>query len=354
MKPFDEQANVSRGGARGVGASSMVHFHPLVPEVIITSPEIHAMTDPIVVQDLELEVNVWDDEPTTLFGRWYAHPEALEEIGGPAALLVCLPGGTYDHAYFDLDIPGDEYSFARWMAERGYVVLALDSLGTGRSTRPVAHEVGFAEMACATAEAVAAIRERVPPGTPIVAVGHSMGGYHAVVQQAAVQTYDALVVLGTTLGVVGIVPLPDEIVDAARSGPEARAGLIDAMSERFPEPYTSGDRSMLIEAFHAADVPEAVLAADGEQTTTVVPRRASAESLVPWFASEAAAAVDVPVFLGYGEIDVSLDPHAEPAYFSGSDDVTLFVLRGSAHCHNMASTRHVLWERLEQWIGSVV
>lgn len=120
------------------------------------------MTDPIVVQDLVFEVEVWDDEPTTLFARWYEHPQAIDEIAGPAAVLVCLPGGTYDHAYFDLDIPGEEYSFARWMAERGYVVVAFDSLGTGHSTRPTAHEVGFPEMACATAAAVEAIRDRVP------------------------------------------------------------------------------------------------------------------------------------------------------------------------------------------------
>lgn len=312
------------------------------------------MTDPIVVQDLVFEVEVWDDEPTTLFARWYEHPQAIDEIAGPAAVLVCLPGGTYDHAYFDLDIPGEEYSFARWMAERGYVVVAFDSLGTGHSTRPTAHEVGFPEMACATAAAVEAIRDRVPDDTPIIAVGHSMGGYHAVVQQAAVQSYDALAVLGTTIGVVGIIPLPEEMIEAARTGPEARAGIIDAVVQSFEEPYATGDRTDLRDAFHASDVPEHVLAADVEQTTTVVPRRAAAESTVPWFAAEAAAAVDVPVFLSYGAIDVSLAPHAEPGYFTGSPDVTLHVLAGSAHCHNMATTRHEQWERIEQWLWSVV
>jgi pimeloyl-ACP methyl ester carboxylesterase len=311
------------------------------------------MSDGVTVEDLEFEVEVWDDEPTVLFGRWYEQPQAIDEIAGPAAVLVCLPGGTYDHAYWDLDVPGEEYSFARWMAERGYVVVAFDSLGTGASTRPD-HETGFPEMACATAGAVEAIRERVPEGTPIVAVGHSMGGYHAIVQQAAAQSYDALAVLGTTIGVVGIIPLPQELVDAARGGPEARAGIIDAVVQGFTEQYVPGDRTDLRDAFHLPDVPQHVLTADVEQTTTVVPRRAAAESTVPWFAAEAAAAVDVPVFLSYGEVDVSLAPHEEPKYFTGSPDVTLFVLRGSAHCHNMATTRRVQWERIEQWLWSVV
>ena len=309
--------------------------------------------DGVHVQDLRVEVEVWDDEPTTLFARWYEHPSAIDEIAGPAAVLVCLPGGTYDHAYWDLDVPGEEYSFARWMAERGYVVVAFDSLGTGASTRPE-HETGFPEQACATAAAVEVIREQVPEGTPIIAVGHSMGGYHAIVQQAAARSYDALAVLGTTIGVVGIIPLPDELIDAARGGPEARAAIIDAVVQSFAEPYAPGDRTDLRDAFHLADVPESVLRADVEQTTTVVPRLAAAQSTVPWFAAEAAAAVDVPVFLSYGEVDVSLAPYEEPKYFTGSNDVTLYVLRGSAHCHNMATTRLQQWRRLEQWLWSVV
>ena len=38
----------------------------------------------------------------------------------------------------------------------------------------------------------------------------------------------------------------------------------------------------------------------------------------------------------------------------GRTTLTLYVLRGSAHCHNMATTRHDQWERIEQWLWSVV
>jgi len=31
--------------------------------------------------------------------------------------------------------------------------------------------------------------------------------------------------------------------------------------------------------------------------------------------------------------------------------VTLVVLPGSAHCHNFAGTREVLWDRLANWAG---
>ena len=41
-----------------------------------------------------------------------------------------------------------------------------------------------------------------------------------------------------------------------------------------------------------------------------------------------------------------IDPYA------AADDLTLFVLRGSAHCHNMATTRVALWCRIASWLGA--
>ena len=93
--------------------------------------------------------------------------------------------------------------------------------------------------------------------------------------------------------------------------------------------------------------------ADDATTTTVVTRRSAMQSSVPGITAEAATEIEVPVFLGYGEVDVSTDPHAEPAFFSRSPDITLYLLAGSGHCHNMAATRRVLWERLLDWCDAV-
>jgi pimeloyl-ACP methyl ester carboxylesterase len=121
-----------------------------------------------------------------------------------------------------------------------------------------------------------------------------------------------------------------------------------------PELYIQGDRSDLQAWFHLSDVPSEVIDLDLASTLTVVPRRAAAASSVPYVTREAAGQVDVPVFLAYGEVDVSSDPHAEPAAFQRSPDVTLYVLAGSGHCHNMAGSRELLWDRLANWCGSVV
>lgn len=62
----------------------------------------------------------------------------------------------------------------------------------------------------------------------------------------------------------------------------------------------------------------------------------------------------MPVFLGYGEVDVSPDPHQDAACYRSSSDVTLYVLAASAHCHNMAGTRQRLWDRLLGWCDAAI
>jgi pimeloyl-ACP methyl ester carboxylesterase len=270
--------------------------------------------------------------------------------GDDRAVLICLPGGTYTRGYFDLDVPG--YSYAQDAAARGFPVVSFDQLGTGSSSRPD-RDIDLADQAAAVDAALTRLPELIGRDGPFIAVGHSMGGYVAMVQQAAHRSYAGLAILGTTNAAVGPLDLPEEMVTAARTS-EGRAALIDQIAGAMPEPYVEGDRSALQAWFHLADVPAEVVERDLASTLTVVPRRAAAASSVPYVTAEAAGQVDVPVFLAYGEVDVSIDPHTEPAAFAQSRDITLYVLPGSGHCHNMASSRALLWDRLARWCETVV
>jgi pimeloyl-ACP methyl ester carboxylesterase len=288
-------------------------------------------------------------EPAQLAGSYFA-------AGGPAGdrpLLVCLPGGTYTRGYWDLQGAGHSgYSFARAAAGEGFPVVTLDSLGTGESTRP-ARDIELTDQAAAAAAAVAQIPEVLGIATPAVAVGHSMGGYVSMLQQAAFDSYAGLAILGTTNAAVGQLDLPPEMIEAAATS-EGRAALVDQMASSMPDPYVRGDRTALRSWFHLPDVPDELIAADEATTLTVVPRRCAAGSTVAGITADAAAAVTVPVLLAYGEVDVSSDPHAEPAFFIASPDVTLYLLPGSGHCHNLAGTRHRLWDRLLWWCETAV
>ena len=49
----------------------------------------------------------------------------------------------------------------------------------------------------------------------------------------------------------------------------------------------------------------------------------------------------------------SCDHHGEARGYASSSDITLFILPTSAHCHNSASTRVYLWNRLAQWVTAL-
>jgi pimeloyl-ACP methyl ester carboxylesterase len=116
-------------------------------------------------------------------------------------------------------------------------------------------------------------------------------------------------------------------------------------------------------AFHYPDVPREVVDTDmtdypSRQGTMPVWGAATvppcAATLVqPGVVAEEAAAIDVPVFIGVGEIDVVPDPRAEPNAYSNSPDITVFVAPRMAHMHNFAGTRTMFWDRLAAWASGV-
>ncbi len=124
----------------------------------------------------------------------------------------------------------------------------------------------------------------------------------------------------------------------------AQAGAFDDMP--------LADRSLLIRHFYWEDVPAEVISADS-LTNTSIPGVCGLLSVTPFIVSDHAGRVRCPVFIGLGERDSTLDhPNEARAYYS-SDDVTLYRLRGSAHCHNMNNPRQKLWDRLARWIRAL-
>ena len=67
--------------------------------------------------------------------------------------------------------------------------------------------------------------------------------------------------------------------------------------------------------------------------------------MIPGASAPELAAVDVPVFLGVGDRDITGEARRIPGQFPPAADITLYVLEESGHNHNVAPTRQVLWER---------
>jgi pimeloyl-ACP methyl ester carboxylesterase len=279
-----------------------------------------------------------------------------DEEQAPAGLIVTVPGGTYDRSYWDLQVPGHStYSFAEYAIARRWIVLLMDNLGTGASSRPDdGTSLTVEMMADAVAQTatmlLAWLREGsvdgVPalPDLPMIGAGHSLGGQILATAQAKHGPFGRVALLGSSF--LGNAELG---VEASR---EAAAASLRAMSEdTWESGFLDVSRTLLRQQFHAPDVPAAVLRAE-EPGHTVLPREAGVAAIAPALLGPVTANVRVPVFLAYADRDMSPDPRGEAANFTGSKDVTLFLLPGSAHCHNAATTRLVFWNRLLAWAAN--
>ena len=59
--------------------------------------------------------------------------------------------------------------------------------------------------------------------------------------------------------------------------------------------------------------------------------------------------VDVPVLVAVGEHDVTTDVRSTAPALRACPDVSLSIVPGAAHIHNIAPTRALLWDRLAAW-----
>jgi pimeloyl-ACP methyl ester carboxylesterase len=69
---------------------------------------------------------------------------------------------------------------------------------------------------------------------------------------------------------------------------------------------------------------------------------------------EEVAEIDVPVFVGVGDRDIAGSPGTTAEALRLCPDITLFVLAGAGHNHNVARGRTALWDRLAAWIDGCV
>ncbi len=283
----------------------------------------------------------------------------------PSGLVMfCVPGMSYGRQYFDLPFPG--YSFAAAAAAAGHVVVIVDNLGTGDSTAPVD---GDAVTLQAMAAANGAVAERVVAGlragtllsgrlglevTSVVGIGHSLGGCLLLLQQARFASFDAICVQGFSNQ-----PLAGVYEDHARESDLTEAERLAWATEHLPpklwgsqwdelDSYFKLPRENFTGLFYAQDVPAELIAADRD-AATLVPRVAAIQTTIPYVSAAAARSVTVPTFLAFGEVDLSTDPLAEAVTYPLAPEVSVLRLGGSAHCHNFASTREHLWQRILAW-----
>lgn len=305
-------------------------------------------------QWLQLDTSVWlpDEGPLQMAARVFIPEQPKPWV------MVCLAGGNMNGRYFDLRTEDGElsYSFAAAMMARGFVVVTLDYLGLGQSSKPRdGHALTPAVLTQANAnvtkELLARLRDgRLGPGLPTlrsIGVGHSMGGMMTVLQQQAAQQHAALVLLGfATRGLPHF--LPSEV--RALSQAEQRAGLVEFARRMFPQPYpvikSSGNGA---EVYGSAKAEPRGIAALKSATDCLLPVPAFM-SLLPGNVAPEAAQIEVPVYLGVGEKDMTGSPQDIAPAFPRSPSIHLEVLPDTGHSHFLFATRQQLFDGIANWV----
>ncbi len=280
-------------------------------------------------------------------------------------VIIAIPGGTYHRRYWDLHPPGRAgFSQAEYLAERGVVFVACDYLGGGDSSRPDDGDfIGLEVQADAAHGVFESVRESLARGTlvdalppvadsTIIGIGQSLGGFITMIQQGKYGDYPAV-------GIFGASPL---LIANTREQPEweqlsaveRRAWVTEQNARQSGGQelamYHGAPREQYRGIFHVESVPDDLFAYDEAECHTLIPRNSGIDGMTPGFAKPFADRIQSPLFLAFGEFDVSADPHAEPTGYPGSSDITVVVVPRMAHMHNFAETRAQLWERFLEWL----
>jgi hypothetical protein len=268
--------------------------------------------------------------------------------------LFCFPGGGISRGYWHIEAPVGlgNYSFAEHMTARGFVVVTVDHLGVGASSRVndpseytselVADVDAFVvEHVTAHLRDGSALAGLAPiPHARRVAVGHSMGAIFSIWQQARHRLFDALALLGWGASGLRI----EELAEFTAQSKHNRAAW--NTDDRAPGGTATSD--LLLAGMPIPLELYPILEACG---TDFVPLDGM-ERLAR--GAEILAAVDVPVFIGVGDRDIMQgDPRAIASALPSCDDITMYVLRDAGHNQNVAPNREQLWDRIAAWVDGL-
>ncbi|EYF03432.1 alpha/beta hydrolase [Chondromyces apiculatus] len=266
---------------------------------------------------------------------------------GQKPLQVVVHGSTYNHAYWDAPtLNGHDYSYARYMADAGYAVLAIDKLGAGRSDRPDGDLIDIGVAVSNLDQILDAMRTTHNPFahrfTQIALVGHSLGSITSIVAEGKHNNADALIVTGQAL-TPHTIPFPDEMFADMLSAPYG-----------FVKPE---HRAQYF--YYAPSADPDIIAWDNGQIRDFVPRGEITSGL-PLLADPVtmgAHNITAPVLIQLGQYDdyapASLAPQ-EPAYYTSAASVTVEVLRDTGHDFNFHLTNETGWSQIDAWLDTIL
>ncbi|SDP46682.1 alpha/beta hydrolase [Lentzea jiangxiensis] len=114
---------------------------------------------------------------------------------GSKTLQVLVPGGTYTSGYWDIAVDNGTRSVVRAMNTAGVATMAVDRIGSGKSSKPLSILVDVPNQAQAVHQIIQKLRPRF---SKVLVGGHSIGSAIAMAEAARYRDVDGVLVTGMT------------------------------------------------------------------------------------------------------------------------------------------------------------
>jgi hypothetical protein len=183
----------------------------------------------------------------------------------------------------------------------------------------------------------------------VIGLGHSAGALLVAFQQAHHHSYDAVALFGFSASGHPDVLNEDELRYAGH--PKRLSEDVKNLTRaRFGEPLPEWSSSTGEFGPHAvaAQVDRALAAASSRLLALV-----GMTAIVPGSVQPELDELRIPIFAALGEHDLGGTLDVLPGQLPACCDLTLFLLEGAGHNHNVADNRRVLWDRAARWATSV-
>ncbi|GJL66486.1 MAG: hypothetical protein NPIRA05_14570 [Nitrospirales bacterium] len=274
---------------------------------------------------------------------------------GRKPIQTLIPGLTYNHRYWDGPrINRRNYSYAQFMARNGFVVLALDLLGSGKSDVPDGDLLTLKESSFTIAQVLFRLKSGHNPlrrsFRKVIVVGHSLGAILSVYTLGKFpHAADALVVTAWAFA-PHVVLMPDIVLAALE------------------KPYVQLPSEIRTQAFYFLSKTDPVMPIfDNRVLADQTPRGIFTQGL-PLLQAMARGNADdvafikdfsrsnrirVPVLVQLGEFDV-LSPASlagqEASFYPRAPKVKVQTLPRIGHSFNLHVNRLESWKRVVWWL----
>ncbi|SDN04167.1 alpha/beta hydrolase [Allokutzneria albata] len=298
----------------------------------------------------------FDDQ--TMYGR------LCVPAGGSRTLQVLVPGGTYNSAYYDPPGMSEDRSFRKAANKAGYATLAVDRVGSGRSSKPLSALLSASAQANAVHHAIQAMRKGTlgPKFDKIVLVGHSLGSATTIIEAATFRDVDGVVITGFTHRVAALTVVPT----VAALGPALLDEKMGKVVGLDPAYLTTG-KGMRYDAFHRpGPLDQQVLDMD-EATKDLIAAGEIVDAVLIGLVLPYSKRINVPVLVAMGEKDgvfcglLASDcssaaglREGEAGYYSPEAKLRTFVLPGYGHSINYAPNAPLLHDAVTGWADEMV